>query len=529
MLERLKQMLIKEFIQVFRDKRTRIVLFGPPIIQMLIFGYAATFEIRHVATAVLDLDHSQESRELISRFTSSPYFDVQRQLTNSSEVEDIIDRGKATVALQINSGFAEKLRKGQTAPLQVIVDATNSNTALIASGYLNQIVLGFAREYQQDRINRIAPQWFDRLPSVQLEQRPWYNPDLRSRWFFVPGIVGSLTLVIVVNLTAFAVVREREIGTLEQIIVTPIRPAEFIIGKTLPFFLMGLFDVSLIAMVGTLWFQVPLRGQIWVLFSGAILFLLCMLGVGLVISTVSATQQQALVTSFFFIMPAALGLSNQSRRFRRRAPPKSSGEEDVMTFQPESDSSALRVLPDWPARIRELCLQTRSRDPWTVALEAMNWEGFPVAGQAHHGLVAGALMAAYQNSTEKYDKKAITSAMHRAETLPAGFCAGFGADAGAIAAGIVISVIYGNTARSEHSATRRLAHQMTAHCMLAIANNTGNRCCKRTVFQVLETATNFIEATVWVALNRTPLARLSCAFAAKNDLCNQEACRYFPI
>ena len=304
MLTRLKQMLIKEFIQVFRDKRARFLLFVTPIIQMLIFGYAATFEVHHVATVVLDLDHSQESRDVISRFTSSPYFDVQHQLTDSRQIEDLIDRGKATVALQINPGFAENLRKGQTAPLQVIVDATNSNTALIASGYINQIAIGFAKDYQQDRINRITPQLTERIPSVELEQRPWYNPDLRSRWFFVPGIVGTLTLVLVVQLTAFAVVREREIGTLEQIMVTPIRSGEFILGKTLPFFLIGLFDVSLIAVVGTLWFQVPFRGQVSVLFTGAILFLLCMLGVGLLISTVSATQQQAMVTAFFFLMPA---------------------------------------------------------------------------------------------------------------------------------------------------------------------------------------------------------------------------------
>jgi ABC-2 type transport system permease protein len=304
MLARLKQMLIKEFIQVFRDKRTRFVLFGPPIIQMLIFGYAATFEIHHVPTVVLDLDHSQESRELISRFSSSPYFDVQRQLTDYRQLGDLIDQGKATVGLQINAGFAQNLRKGQTAPLQVIVDATNSNTALIASGYITQIALGFARDYQKDRIYRISPQLMEEIPSVELAPRPWYNPDLRSRWFFVPGVIGSLTLVLVVILTAFAVVREREIGTLEQIMVTPIRPAEFILGKTLPFFLIGLFDVSLIATVGTLWFQVPFRGRILVLLVGAILFLLCMLGVGLLISTVSSTQQQAMVTSFFFIMPA---------------------------------------------------------------------------------------------------------------------------------------------------------------------------------------------------------------------------------
>jgi ABC-2 type transport system permease protein len=304
MLSRLKQMLIKEFIQVFRDKRTRFVLFGPPIIQMLVFGYAATFEIYHVPTVVLDLDHSQESRDLVSRFTSSPYFDVQRQLTDYRQLGELVDRGDATIGMQINPGFAQNLRKGHAAPLQVIVDATNSNTALIASGYINQIALGFARDYQRDRIDRISPQMVEKLPSVQLEQRPWYNPELRSRWFFIPGIIGSLTLVLVVSLTAFAVVREREIGTLEQIMVTPIRPAEFILGKTLPFFLIGLFDVSLIATVGTFWFQVPFRGHLAVLFLGAVLFLISMLGVGLLISTVSSTQQQAMVTSFFFIMPS---------------------------------------------------------------------------------------------------------------------------------------------------------------------------------------------------------------------------------
>ncbi len=304
MFGRLKQMLIKEFIQVFRDKRTRFILIGPPIIQMMVFGYAANYEIRHVPTAVLDLDHSQESRELVSRFTSSPYFEVQRQVTDSRQLGDLIEQGKVTAGLEIDAGFAQKLRKGQTAPLQVIVDATNSNTALIASGYISQIALGFAQEVQRDRIYRIAPQLIEVMPSVELAPRPWYNPDLKSRWFFVPGIIGSLTLVLVITLTAFAVVREREIGTLEQIMVTPIRPVEFILGKTLPFFLIGIFDVTLISVVGSLWFQVPFRGHVWVLAIGAILFILCMLGVGLLISTVSSTQQQAMVTAFFFIMPA---------------------------------------------------------------------------------------------------------------------------------------------------------------------------------------------------------------------------------
>jgi ABC-2 type transport system permease protein len=303
MLGRLKQMLIKELIQVVRDKRTRFILIGPPIVQMLVFGYAATFEIHNVATVVVDLDHSQESRELVSRFTSSPYFNVQGQLTNASQAHDLIDQGKTTLALEIDAGFAQRLRKGETAPLQVIVDATNSNTALIASAYVSQIALGFAQKIQQERIYKIAPQLIEQIPSVELEQRPWYNTDLLSRWFFVPGVIGSLTTLLVITLTSFAVVREREIGTLEQIMVTPIRPVEFILGKTLPFFLIGLFDAMLIGAVGTFWFQIPFRGHVSVLMIGAVVFLICMLGMALLISTVSATQQQAMVTSFFVIMP----------------------------------------------------------------------------------------------------------------------------------------------------------------------------------------------------------------------------------
>lgn len=304
MIGRLKQMLIKEFIQMLRDKRTRMILIVPPIVQMLIFGYAATYEIHHVATAVLDQDHSQESRDLISRFTASPYFRVERELTDAEQIHGLIDRGEATVAVRIDAGFAARLRKGEAAPLEVVVDATNSNTALIASGYVQQIAMRFAQETQKSRMARIAPQIAEQMPSVDVEARPWYNAELRSRWFFVPGVIGSLTLILVITLTAFAVVREREIGTLEQMMVTPIRPAEFILGKTLPFFLVGVFDVTLIALVGTFWFDVPFRGHVAVLAAGAFFFILCMLGVGLLISTVSSTQQQALVTAFFFVMPA---------------------------------------------------------------------------------------------------------------------------------------------------------------------------------------------------------------------------------
>jgi ABC-2 type transport system permease protein len=304
MWARLFQMLIKEFLQVLRDKRTRFVLIGPPTIQMLVFGYAATYEIRNVSLAVIDFDNSQESRELISRFSSSPYFSVTSRPENRHQLTVQLDRGEVVLGLQINAGFAQRLRKGETATVQVLLDATNSNTALIALGYVNQIAEEFGRSYQADRVARVAPLLVAQAPSVELERRPWFNPDLQSRWFFVPGVLGSLTLVIVTSLTAFAVVREREIGTLEQVMVTPIRPAEFILGKTLPFFLIGLADVVLIGTLGTLWFGIPFRGSLLVLLAGTTLFLTCMVGVGLFVSTVSSTQQQAMVTAFFFLMPA---------------------------------------------------------------------------------------------------------------------------------------------------------------------------------------------------------------------------------
>jgi ABC-2 type transport system permease protein len=299
-------MLIKEFIQVFRDQRTRFLLFAPPVIQMLVFGYAATLEVRHIPTAVLDYDNSQVSRDLISRFVASPYFDLRARLGDRRQIGEFIDRGEAMVAVQINAGFAQDLRKGQTARLQVIVDSSNSNTALIAAGYINQIAGRFAQEYQQERLQATSPLMAAQLPFVRFDRRPWYNVDLDSQWFFVPGVIGNLVLIMVVSLTAFAVVREREIGTLEQIMVTPIGRTEFILGKTVPFFLIGLLDTTLVSVVGTFWFGVPFRGSIEVLALGAVLFILCMLGIGLFISTIAKTQQQAMVSGFFFNMPAVM-------------------------------------------------------------------------------------------------------------------------------------------------------------------------------------------------------------------------------
>jgi ABC-2 type transport system permease protein len=299
---RIFNLVLKEFLQLRRDTWARFRLTVPPLVQVILFGYAATFEVFNVSTAVLDLDHSQESRELVSRFAGSGRFDVVRIAQTPDEIRSAIDRSDATVAIVIQAGFAENLRKGQSAPAQIIVDGTNSNTALIALGYVNEIVATYAQDMAQDLARRLhAAQ--PPPPQVTIEPRPWFNPDYNSRWFFVPGVIATLTLVMVVNLTSFAIVREREVGTLEQIMVTPIRPIEFILGKTIPFFCVGLAMTALVAGAGTLWFQIPFVGNPLVLLLGTSLYLLSVLGIGLFISTICSTQQQAFATNFFVVNP----------------------------------------------------------------------------------------------------------------------------------------------------------------------------------------------------------------------------------
>jgi len=304
MLARIWQLVVKEFIQVLRDPRARFSLIVPPIIQMIVFGYAATFDVHNVATAILDRDNSQESRELISHFASSGYFQITEMLTDRAQINDLIDRGRVTLAIQILPGFAQDLHKRKDASVQVILDGTNSNTALIALGYVNQIAQQYQQDYRRDYLNRIAPLGTAMIPEVRLQERPWFNESLEDRLYFVPGTIGTLMMVMVMTLTAFAIVREREIGTLEQIMVTPIRPIELILGKTIPYMVIALVELLIISLVGVFWFGVPLRGSVLILLGGSLLFIAGVLGTGLFISTISSNQQQAMVVSFFFIQPA---------------------------------------------------------------------------------------------------------------------------------------------------------------------------------------------------------------------------------
>jgi ABC-2 type transport system permease protein len=303
MLERILRIVVKEFLQLKRDKWARFRLIVPPIVQMLVFGYAATFEVYHVPTVVLDRDHSQESRDLVSRFSFTDRFNIVDIAGSEAEVKHAIDRSDAALAIVIHPGFAALLRNGQSAPLQVILDGTNSNTALISLGYLNVIVAQYSKDYAAALVRPGGQNESWQAVQVNLEPRPWYNADLSGRWFFVPGVIGTLTMVVVVSLTASAIVREREAGTLEQIMVTPIRPSEFILGKILPFFVIGLAEVILVAAFGTLWFRIPFVGNPLVLLLGTSLFLLSTLGLGLLISTLCKTQQQAFASNFFVLNP----------------------------------------------------------------------------------------------------------------------------------------------------------------------------------------------------------------------------------
>lgn len=303
MFDRIWQIFIKEMIEMKRDKWARFRLIVPPVIQMLIFGYAATFEVYHVSTVILDMDHSQESRQLLEDFTASGRFSIAAIAQNQAGVTNAIDRSNAVIAITIQPGFAELLRKGATAPVEVAVDGTNSNTALIALGYVGEVATTFSQAYASDFLSRTAGGLSLRQASVTVEERPWYNEDTNSRWFFVPGVIGTLTLTLIVNLTAFAIVREREVGTLEQIMVTPISSIEFILGKTAPFFVIGMGEVALVMAVGLLWFQVPFNGNPLVMLLGTSLFLLSALALGLLISTICTTQQQAFATNFFVVNP----------------------------------------------------------------------------------------------------------------------------------------------------------------------------------------------------------------------------------
>jgi ABC-2 type transport system permease protein len=295
-IERVLGIAGKELIGIRRDSRLLRLVLVSPLIQLMVFGYAVSTDVRNTRLFVVDHDRTAESRELVESMTGSGYFRLAGRSERPRDLVAALDRGRAVVGVQIPPGFAAALHEPDGARVQILVDGTNSNVATVALGYAEQIV----------RAHGLAAVEASFRPPVDLRERAWYNPALLSRLFNVPAVIGSIMLLVSLLLTALAVVRERELGTLEQLMVSPLSPGELIAGKTLPFAVVAMFDLALISTVALLWFKVPFTGSLVVLMLAAVLFLLSALGMGLLISTVSSTQQEAFLAAFLFFMPTML-------------------------------------------------------------------------------------------------------------------------------------------------------------------------------------------------------------------------------
>ena len=305
MFDRILAVLKKEFLQVFRDPRMKIVIFVSPVIQILIFGYAATMDITNIPMAVYDVDNTKESREVTRAFTYSKYFTIAKYLSEEKQVNGVIDHGRALCVLKFDRGFSRDLVGNRTASVQLIVDGTDSNAAQIITGYANQIIL----DYNNRTLSERAHIYLTRTnitPYVDLRDRHWYNENLISRNYYLPGVIVLIVSIMSLLLSAMAIVREKEIGTMEQLIVSPLQPIELIIGKVVPFGIIALVQVCIITLVGDLWFGVPLRGSLWLLFLSTLIYLLTALGCGLLISTICSTQQEAMMSVFLFYFPVTL-------------------------------------------------------------------------------------------------------------------------------------------------------------------------------------------------------------------------------
>jgi ABC-2 type transport system permease protein len=298
-LLRVKVLVQKELRQLFRDPKTKRIIFAAPIIQLLLFGYAVNTDVRNVSTIAVDQDRTADSRLLLETLTSSGYFRIEEMGQSARDIQRALDRGTAMVGIQIPPGFSRDLKGGQAATTQILIDGTNSNTATVAQGYVGRIIQDFARE--QASSQGLAP-----AGGIDLRVRAWYNADLSSRVYNVPGVVGLLLILMALLLTSLAVVRERELGTLEQLMVSPINPQELILGKTLPVLAICMVDLVLITTLALLWFHIPLRGSVSALVLASFLYVLAGLGVGLFVSTISRTQQEAFLTMFLFLLPGII-------------------------------------------------------------------------------------------------------------------------------------------------------------------------------------------------------------------------------
>ncbi len=288
----------KEFLALMRDKRSRVVIVVPPLLQLMIFGFAATYDLNHIPVAIYNEDRGAQGRELVARLDGSPNFNVVATLTGEREIEPVIANRDALMVLHLGPTFSADLLRGEPAPVQAILDGRNSNTASVALNYLRDIVLQFNASWSA--LHGQAG------PKVVLASRAWFNENLQSRWFIVPGIVGMLTLVVSLLVTALSVAREREAGTFDQLLVTPFTPLEILLGKGIPGVIIGVVEASIVVVLAITLFDIPFRGSWGALYLGIFFFVLAAVGAGLMISSLSVSQQQAVLGAFLFLVPAVI-------------------------------------------------------------------------------------------------------------------------------------------------------------------------------------------------------------------------------
>jgi ABC-2 type transport system permease protein len=303
-MRRVRHLIRKELIELRSDPRLFGIVIIAPILQLAVLGYAATTDVKDVPVLVVDADRSPASRELISRFDASDNFTVVGLVGSTREIDAWLETGRAWMAVAIPADYGRTIAQAKTATVQVVADGTDSNSTTVALGYARALVGEHAQELAARRAAGRVPE-----PLVGAAIRVWFNPDLVSRDFMIPGIVALLLLVVTTNMSAMAIVREKELGTLEQLNVTPLARWELIAGKLLPYALVGIVDVVLVLIVAIAWFEVPMRGSIPLLFTMSLVYLLCTLGLGLFVSTISATQQQAMMTTTFFFLTPMIYLS----------------------------------------------------------------------------------------------------------------------------------------------------------------------------------------------------------------------------
>jgi len=292
----------KEFVQLRRDPRLFPVIFISPILQLILLGYAANLDVKNIPSVVCDLDRSAASREFLARFVNSGYFSVEATVARMAEIDRYLDHGDAAMAFVIPRGFGDRITGRRGASVLLIADGSESQSASIGVNYASMVAAEFSQNLVFETFERAKGLGFKPV-LIKPELRVWYNPELKSRNFMVPGVLGLILMIMTTTLASLGIVREREAGTMEQLIVTPIRPHELIAGKLLPFVMIGLLDTAFVVSVARGWFGIPVRGSIALLFALCLVFMLNTLGIGLFVSTISRTQQQAMLTSLFFIMP----------------------------------------------------------------------------------------------------------------------------------------------------------------------------------------------------------------------------------